>query len=192
VDSLDDGPNNLGQNYAMVALLDDEHIAKVHQIWKLLQTECGLPLIDIPPYPHFSFHVAQSYRLAELDDHLNDLIPKINPFTIRTTGLSVFTGQNPVVYIPVVPNQTLLSLHQLIWDKTSRFGNQLNPYYQPDNWVPHITLIHNNIDVECLNCIFDQFIGQAFEWKVMVDKLSVIYQKGGEYGIQEIYSLQKS
>jgi len=190
VDSLDDMPNNVGQNYAMVALLDDEHTAKVHQIWSLLEIECGLPPVDIPPYPHFSFHVAKNYQLAELDDRLSDLVSKINPFAIRTTGLSVFTGQNPVVYIPVVASQTLLSVHRTIWEKTSGFGNQLNSYYQPGYWMPHITLLHNNIDADCLNCIFNQLIERTFDWEVEINKLGVIYQKGGEYGIHKVYPLQ--
>ena len=180
------------QVFALVGLLDPDHTARVHQVWKELEVKCGLKAVRVAPYPHFSFHVAQQYRLLDLDASLTDLTRTIQPFTMRTSGISVFTGHNPVIYIPVAPSETLLQLHQLLWEKTSRFGTILNTYYRPGSWIPHITLLHDDIDRDCINCIFDHYLGQTFAWEIKVTQMAVIYQKDGEYGIHKIYPLPGS
>lgn len=177
------------QVFAIVALLDDDHTAKVHEIWRVLEKECGLKALRVPPYPHFSFHGAQRYQMPEFNDHITSLAKILEPFRIRTTGLSVFTGSKPVVFIPLVSSETLLSVHRVIWEETSRFGENLNPYYQPGHWVPHLTLIHDGVDAACLSCVFAQFLDHSFVWEVEIKKLALIYQKGDQYGIQQEYPL---
>ena len=180
------------QVFALAALLDEDHTSRVHQVWNLLEVECGLKAVHFPPYPHFSFHVAHSYNLSELDSCLSDLTRNIDPFSIRTNGLSLFTGQNPVVYIPVVTSKSLLGLHHLLWEKTTSYGTQLNTYYQPGQWVPHITLVHDAINADRLNCIFNQFIEKSFVWEIEINKLVIIYHKDGKPGIHKVYPLQST
>jgi len=116
---------------------------------------------------------------------------RIDVFRIHTTGLGVFTGKNPVVYIPVVASMPLLEIHQLLWDKTSQFGRQVNMLYQPDSWVPHITVLHDEIDADCMDCIFSHFIETPFAWDIEINRLAVIYRKQGEYGLYQEYPLKQ-
>ncbi len=189
MDIYSDRMEDQNQAFALAALLDDEHTAKVHQIWKVLESECDLKPVHVPPYPHFSFHVAQGYQLAELENRLSTMVSEIKPFTIRTTGLSVFTGQNPVVYIPVVGSQILFSVHSSLWEQTSMYGKGVNPYYQPGSWIPHVTVLHDDVDLDCIDCIFDQFIEKTFAWEIEISELAVIYQKNEEYGLHKIFPL---
>ena len=178
------------QVFALAALLDGPHTDKVHQIWEVLERECGLKALDVPPYPHVSFHGASEYHLEDLDHQLREITTGIDTFRIHTTGLGVFTGSLPVVYIPVVASKTLLEIHQLLWEKTSQFGTQVNMLYQPDSWVPHITVLHDEIDTDCLNCIFSQFIETPFAWDIEINRLAVLYRKQGEYGLYQEYPLK--
>lgn len=179
------------QVFALAALLDARHTEKVHQCWSVLEGKCGLKTLDVPPYPHVSFHGASEYQLDALDRQLRDMCREIDPFKIHTVGLGVFTGKIPVVYIPVVASRTLIELHHLLWEKTSHFGKQVNRLYQPEAWVPHITLLHDDIEVDCLNCIFSQFIEVPFVWEIEVNRLAVIYRKHGEYGLTQEYALKQ-
>ena len=179
------------QVYALAALLDDTYTGKVQQIWDVLERECDLKILDIPPYPHVSFHGASAYHLEELDRQLREIARRIDVFRIHTTGLGVFTGKNPVVYIPVVASMPLLEIHQLLWDKTSQFGRQVNMLYQPDSWVPHITVLHDEIDADCMDCIFSHFIETPFAWDIEINRLAVIYRKQGEYGLYQEYPLKQ-
>ena len=183
------GWDSQSQVFALTALLDEDHTARVHQIWNLLEIECGLKAVHVPPYPHFSFHVAQKYRLSELDSSMSELTREIAPFLIRTTGLSLFTGKNPVAYIPVVASKSLLEVHHRLWEKTTGFGTHLNMLYQPGHWVPHITLVHDALNADRLNCIFDQLIERTLVWEIEITNLGIIYQKDGGFGIHKIYPL---
>ena len=56
----------------------------------------------------------------------------------------------------------------------------------------NFTLLHDDIDRDCINCIFDHYLGQAFAWEIKITQMAVIYQKDGEYGIHKIYPLPGS
>ena len=188
---LSEPKGDQSQVFALAALLDDTHTDKVHQVWDLLERECGLQALDVPPYPHISFHGAAAYQLDELDRQLHEITRKIEPFRIHTTGLGVFTGKIPVVYIPVVASKPLLDIHQQLWETTSHFGTRVNMLYQPDLWVPHITILHDEIDTGCLNYIFSLFIETPFTWEIEINRLAILYRKQEEYGLYQEYSLNQ-
>lgn len=177
------------QVYAVVALLDDPTTAKVKSIWSHLEVECGLKAVNATPFPHFSFHIAQSYDLDELDARLSDIASQTGAFRVRTTGLSVFTGLEPVVFIPLVVSQTLLSLHQKLWDETSSLGERVSGHYRPEYWVPHITLANRDVHTEGLACITRLYAARSFLWEIEVSKLAVICQKGSVGEIFRTFTL---
>lgn len=179
------------QVFALAGLLDGTHTDRVHQIWDTLERACGLKSLDMPPYPHISFHGAYAYHLDELDRQVQEITREIEAFRINTTGLGVFSGKHPVVYLPVVANKTLLDIHRLLWEKTACFGNQVNRLYEPDSWVPHITVLHDEINADCLNCIFSQLIGIPLAWEIEINRLAVIYRKQGDYGLYQEYALKQ-
>ena len=182
-------PDEPKRAYGLVALLDEEHTTRVHQIWRLLEEECGLIPVNVPPYPHVSFHVARSYQLPELDQRLSEITQQIHPFSVQTTGLGIFTGSNPVVYLPVVATKTLLDVHQRLWEQTHQFGQHLNRYYQPGEWVPHITLVQQELTTRSLECIFEHCIERAFVWEIAINELGVIFQNHDGSGIHKMYPL---
>lgn len=179
------------QVFGVVALLDDEHTGKVHQILNVLERECGLVAQKVPPYPHISFHGAVGYDLDPLDQQLSAISRQIKPFKIHTAGLAVFTGAKPVIYIPVVMSTVLLEIHRLLWETTSQFGKRVNRLYQPGAWVPHITLLHHTVGLDCINDIFSQYLEESFAWEIEISRLAVIYWKNGEYGLSHTYSLSE-
>lgn len=178
------------QVFAVTALLDDTFTAKVKSIWSLLDVECGLKAINATPFPHFSFHIAQSYDLDELDARLQEVVEKTSSFSVRTTGLSVFTGYEPVVYIPLVVSQTLLDLHQLLWEKTSPLGERVSGHYRPGYWVPHVTLANRDVLEEGLACIMRRFAAQSFVWEIQIDQLAVLSQQGSVGEMHQVYPLR--
>lgn len=180
------------QVYAVVALFDDVHTARVKGIWSKLSVECGLKAINTTPFPHFSFHIAQSYDLDQLDDHLQEIAGQTAVFSVRTTGLSVFTGLEPVVYISLVASQPLLRLHQRLWEQTSSLGERVSGHYRPGFWVPHITLANRDVTPEAVACIMKQFSSQTFSWEIDVSQLALLSQQGNVGEIHNVYSLRET
>jgi 2'-5' RNA ligase len=164
--------------HAVVSLLDDEHYHLVESLWAELEEEFGVRGVYVTPFPHFSYQVAPQYDVARLEPILARLAQAQRPFHVRTTGLGIFTGAQPVLFIPVVPNPDLARLHQAIWDATLSTSAGLLAYYRPDQWVPHVTLGFGDISPEESAEIVRCLISRDFTWEIAVDNLALIYNTG--------------
>jgi 2'-5' RNA ligase len=176
--------------HGIVALLDDEHTSKVDAIWGELHDSCGLTCIQMTPFPHFSWHIAEKYDFDHLEEKLALIARQMAPFTIRTAGLGVFTGKNLVVYITIVKDSQLLELHQHIWKETQSMGSGVSPLYAPDQWMPHITLANRDVTDNNLPCIFSTLGGHSFSWEIQVNRFALGYQENDAPGeITKTFSL---
>ncbi len=57
-------------------------------------------------------------------------------------------------------------------------------YYEPELWVPHVTLAHGDIDADRLAEIVRSLAARGFHWELEVNNLSMIYDTGGEQGLR--------
>jgi 2'-5' RNA ligase len=134
------------------------------------------------PFPHFSWYIAERYNFDQLEEKLALIARETAPFNIRTAGLGMFTGENPVVYINIVKDSQLLELHQHIWLETQSMGSGISPLYAPDQWMPHITLANRDVTDDNLPCIFSTLGGRAFTWQIRVDHFALGYQENDAPG----------
>src|SRR5690349_2717404 len=125
--------------HAVVSLVDEEHYHLVEALWAELEEEFGVRGVYVTPFPHFSYQVAPEYDVERLEPILARLAQATRPFRVRTTGLGIFTGPTPILFIPVVPNPDLARFHQTVWEATTVTSASRLAYYGPDQWVPHIT-----------------------------------------------------
>jgi 2'-5' RNA ligase len=167
---------------AVISLLGERYNNQVEALWRKLENECGLNGISLMPLPHFSWHVAEAYDDSLIKTELKDLTHGKGPLIVRTTGLGLFTGPSPVIYIPVVKDAALAAYHQAIWEHIQPLANQPLPFYSPDAWVPHITLAYGDVNPKTLNCALQQLAFQNFSWEFQVDHLALAYQISGQTG----------
>lgn len=168
--------------YAIVSLLDEQHHARMLELWRGLEADCGLAGVALTPLPHFSWHIAAEYDLKRLESALAVLAAGSQPFTVRTTGLGFFTGPSPVVFIPVVKDHTLASYHQRVWELALPAAMGSSTHYMPEGWMPHITLAYGDVDAARLGCAMENLAFQPFTWEIRVDHLAVVYQLSGQVG----------
>jgi 2'-5' RNA ligase len=166
----------------LVSLLPQPQYDQVHQIWQNLQEKFGLRGIYVTPYPHFSWQIASQYPEDQVESAMNELAHNLKPFTVHTTGLGVFTGGEPVIFIPVVKDAQLVNIHRTIWEKISPIGVQTNPLYNPDHWVPHITIAHQDVTPENIGGVMQLLAFQSFNWEIRVDNLTLIQEPDGCVG----------
>ena len=177
--------------YGIVSLFDDEHTARVEALWEELNKSCGLTCIQMTPFPHFSWHIAEEYDFAQLEEKLAIIAQQTIPFFVHTAGLGVFTGENPVVFIQIVKDRRLLDLHQDIWEETQVMGSGFSPLYGPDQWIPHITLANRDVTDDNLPCIFSTLGGRAFTWRIQVNRFALGFQNKDTPGeITKTFSLE--
>lgn len=168
--------------HGLVSLLDPHHYALVEEIWRELKATCGLTGIRVTPFPHFSWQIAQDYDWALLPQIVRAIARQEKPLTIRVTGLGLFTSSRPVVYLPVVRTAALSALHARIWERLSPISRKSSPYYAPDYWVPHISLAYDDVTPGNLHCILDRLATRNFDWQIVIDNLTFIYEPDGETG----------
>ena len=169
--------------YAVVSLLDEAHYRQVEELWDQLKDHCCIAGIYRTPFPHFSYHVAPGYDLALLRTRLEQFARTTPPFRVRTAGLGIFTGPNPVIYMPVVRSPLLSALHQALWPAVEETATGGLTYYQPDLWIPHITLGHGDLCHENLGPVV-QFLNQkSLVWEIAIENLAVISSTGSPDGL---------
>lgn len=169
--------------YAVVSLLGAPHYGHVEQLWTELKERCGVAGIYETPFPHVSYHVAAGYDLPKLTGVLRRFAGRFAPFRIRTTGLGIFSGPGPVVYIPVVRGPGLAGLHQKLWPAVERHAAGALEYYRPERWVPHITLGHGDVSQQCLPELVRELAGRDFQWEIEIDNLAIISSCGSADGL---------
>lgn len=168
--------------HGIVSLLDPAYYSMVEAIWHELDSDCSLEGIKITPLPHFSWQIAEEYNLEQVKNILASLAASTQVFTVHTTGVGLFTGAVPVIYIPLVKDTHLITLHQLIWERVQNIARGLSPFYAPDAWMPHITLANRDVDQESLNCAMEKLAFRSFDWEIRIDHLALVHQGDEQEG----------
>jgi hypothetical protein len=164
--------------HGVVSLLDNTHHQLVEDLWAELEQAFAVRGVYVTPYPHFSYHVARHYDIEALEPVLQRLAASSIPFRVQTTGLGIFTGPQPVLYIPVVRSLELSQFHEALWDATMSTGSGIQNYYHPKNWMPHITIGFVYIAKANLPQIVRLLAERAFSWEITVDNIALIYDTG--------------
>ncbi len=166
----------------IVTLFDVAQDELVKTLWRLLEVECGSAGVKIAPVPHFSWQIVESYNMERVEPILQDIVNESNPFIVRTAGLGLFTGEKPIVYIPLVKDARLLRFHKRIWEQTRLASTGVSELYSPGLWMPHITLVHEGVDRTNLGCLIEKLAFQTFDWEILVDNIALVEQSSVERG----------
>ncbi|MFP4346101.1 MAG: 2'-5' RNA ligase family protein [Anaerolineales bacterium] len=175
---------------AVVSILDEAHCTRVESLWEELDREFGVHGVYITPIPHFSYQVAEGYGQEALQELLEDLAARHAPFTIHTSGLGLFTGPDPTLYVPVVRSLDLTHFHQSLWEAISGVAQNIIAHYDPQSWFPHITLTQDGADAETLGAIFQRFSQREFNWEIDIDNVALICDTCGKRGVKYHFTLK--
>jgi 2'-5' RNA ligase len=179
--------------HAIVSLLEPSIDARIQALWNELEAECGLKGIRATPIPHFSWHVAEDYEFPALRHILERISLQAKPFSVRTAGLGAFTGVSPVIFIALVRDRSMETLHHKVWQNVRKVAVNLSPYYAPDAWTPHITLAHRDVTSENIGCAQKLLTFKPIEWEIRVDNLAIVYQLGEDVGrLSDRFDFQKT
>lgn len=178
--------------YAIASLLDPESDAIVRRLWQRFEEHCGLLGIRNTPIPHFSWQGADRYQFEQVETVLQTLSQEIQPFTVNVSGIGIFTGLQPVIYLALIKDSTLLNIHRQIWERVLPYAVKPNLYYDPRSWVPHITLAFKEVDQDRLGCAVADIANQHVNLQILVDHFALIYQAGGDSGLHSRFGFQAS
>lgn len=172
----------------IASLLDGSATSHVEGLWQELETRCGLVGVKSTPFPHMTWQVTEDYDLPRLEVALRAVVGQVRPFSIHTSGLGLFTGENPIIYISVVKDEALMRFHSLLWEDMAGIAFHPAHYYSPAQWVPHITLAYNDLTSANLDCALQSLAFQSFNWEIQIDNLVLVAQ--GESQVPEMVRYQ--
>jgi 2'-5' RNA ligase len=178
--------------YGIITLLREDRDPHVYFAWKELVNQCELPAEMLPPVPHFTWHVSRGYDLEMTNFALGQLAHKTKPFQVQASGLGLFTGAEPVLFLPVMKRIRLIRLHRRLWEMVSPLSSEPSNYYTPDNWIPHITLAFGDLYPERLTCAVERLAYREIQIEIPVDHLALGFFTAGEsWGIIREFNFGK-
>jgi len=168
--------------HGLVSLLPTPYYEQIELLWQELESQYDLRGIHVTPLPHFSWQIASDYDIEELESIIKGIAKVTPPINVHTTGLALFTGLHPVVYVPVVKDADLFHLHTLIWKDVQPAAEGLSPYYSQLDWMPHISLAYQDVSMENIGDVMQNLSFRSYDWEMIVDNISLIYEPDGEIG----------
>jgi len=176
---------------AIATLLNRNADEKTTKMWQDLEKTCGLSGIKIPQDPHFSWFVAEKFDEPGLKNEFLDISLQLTEFEISANGIGLFTGEKPILYIPIVKTRKLLELHEEIWRLLSPLGVKLSAFYQPEHWIPHITITSDDASLANINCIIETILHLPLTMTIPVNNLALIYAEEKSAGIKFVQEFRK-
>jgi len=160
----------------IASLLDKPATSRVENLWQELEVHCGLVGVKSTPFPHLTWQVTEGYGLPRLEAALHALADQVCRFTIHASGIGLFVGENPIVYISIIKDEPLLLFHSLLWERLNGIAFHPVLYYSPGQWVPHITMAYNDVTSTNLDCVMQFLAFQSLDLKIEIDNLILVIQ----------------
>jgi len=176
---------------AVATLLDRNADDQTQEMWQALEKACGISGVKIPKDPHFSWFVAEKFDEARLKARVAELVHELTCFEINANGVGLFTGERPILYIPIVKTRQLLETHERIWDLLAPLGENRSEVYSPDSWIPHITIASDESSLSSFGCILDALFHQQLTMTIPVNNISLIYSDELSAGINFVQEFGK-
>jgi 2'-5' RNA ligase len=175
---------------AITSVLNPQNAERINRIIKSLETEFGLDDVQATPDPHLTYQLAGVRKLSALNQVLRDVARTTVPFSAHTTGLGLFPGPNPVIYIPVLRSDALNQLHHRIIEATKPLCLRTDKFSGPDCWLPHISLALHDTTPELLGPVLQYLNKQTFNLKLTINNITILRQEGDQFLQEKSFPLE--
>ncbi|WP_051360099.1 2'-5' RNA ligase family protein [Adhaeribacter aquaticus] len=174
---------------ALTSTLDSKHDDIVNKIIFDFENEFGLKQIQATPFPHITYLTTEAFNLNLLKSYLERFCFCSKPFHVYTTGIGVFPGEHPVIYIPVLRTQPLNKFHAQLFKDISKLSIEVGQFSQPKLWLPHISLALHDTSLDMMTPMFKYLSRYNFDWDIKIDNLNIlkrseiapVFEKEAEY-----------
>ena len=178
--------------FALITVINGQPGKYISDLWTGLQESCGLDGQNSFMLPHFSWFGCEEIHCENLQIELARISSTIKPFSVKTAGLGVFTGPQPVLYIPIIRTQELSKAHTAVWEACLPYMQGPNYYYSPQNWMPHITLGFKKMTPEVIQCSLGRLTNIRFDFEIFADHYELACYDGQNLGSIRSYHFMES
>lgn len=143
---------------------------------------------DNSEYAHISWIISQQMDVLKVEKTLKTISSTQSPMLISSGGLGIFSGEKPVVTLQLVRNSSLNILHNKVWTKCHKDMENSKPYYSPDFWMPHVTLLHDEFTTLDYSEFLMSCIYSPIQLDIPLTNLAIMYQDGQNAGVLSRYN----
>jgi len=141
-------------------------------------------------YPHFTWHSAEDYDRVGLEKEFKVIANQIIRFTVRVTGLGVFTGKTRILFLPILKTTELADLQQFISTSVQKLSSRPSEYCTPEKWIPHITILSNPEDQHWIPDAIQKLTNQKIDFEMEINNIAFGQYTGDEAEIIHKYTFQ--
>jgi 2'-5' RNA ligase len=179
---------------AVTSLLDIKHSELVNTIISDFEREFGVKQVQATPFPHITYLVTEALNLELLKDYLEKAGTAGKSFHIYTTGIGIFPGEHPVIYIPVLRTPALNRFHSKLYRDISKLSITTSPFSKPKKWLPHISLALGDTTLDMMTPMMKYLAHYKFDWEIKIDNLNIFREShtSNAFVQEAVYSLAGS
>ena len=174
---------------AITTLLSDPEAERINGIIKKLETKFGLDDVQATLDPHITYQLAGVEHLGALKAVLDAVAAATAPFEVHATGLGVFPGASPVIYIPVLRSDALNDLHRRVLATTAPLCFETDRFSAPDLWLPHISLALHDTTPELLGPVLMYLNEETYNLTLTIDNLAILRQEGELFVREQVFAM---
>ena len=176
---------------AITSLLNPRTARRIRGIIKDLEVKFGLDDVQATPAPHLTYLLANvaPRKVGDLKAALRQVAATTPPFPAYTTGLGVFPGENPVIYVPVLRSIDLNLLHQRVLDVSTPVCRGTYRYNAPARWLPHLSLALHDTTPDLLGPVLRHLNQETYNLRLNINNLAILEQQGDLFVCVEKFEL---
>ena len=171
---------------AITSLLASPAADHINTLIKSLETEFGLDDVQATPEPHLTYQIVEPTNLATLKRALRHIADTTPPFVAHTTGLGMFPGDRPVIYIPVLRSDALNEVHHRVFNIAGPLCTRTDKFSGPDLWLPHVSLALHDTTPELLGPVLQFLNNQTFNLELTINNLTLLRPEGELFVREEV------
>ncbi len=171
--------------FAITTLLTSPSADFINGLIKSLETEFGLDDVQATPDPHLTYQIVEPADLDVLKTALRRITADMKTFTAHATGLGMFPGESPVIYIPVLRSDALNALHHRVLDAAGPLCSRTDKFSEPALWLPHISLALHDTTPELLGPVLRFLNSHTYNLALEINNLTLLRPEGERFVCEE-------
>jgi hypothetical protein len=167
---------------SVCVVLPGEYTRRVVDARARLAEDPAIGAIYDPPFAHFTFQLAEDYDWDGLAEALGAFARTWQPFSLRTVGLLLHTGDSVGVMVAPYKDRALSQFHAAAWQVITPFARgRVDAFYEPERWLPQVTVKRCGHNVEGFAAGLAKLAADSFAWDTAVDNISVQHDPGKQH-----------
>jgi len=156
----------------ILSILENKQYKEVKKLWKLFEKKYNSTGVQSFNHPNITFQCGKTSNIKQLTNDFQGIISAIKPYEINVSEIGHFNKE--AIYLKVKNSNNLLNINKLINRFLKNYCKELFENYNPQNWVPHITLAMNDLTNKNFENAWHELSNITIEFKQTLHNICIV------------------